>query len=509
MPLLLPVLFFVLVLSSAARAQFAPAPLPTDLSGFPDAARMRFGYITVPENRANPVKTIRLAVVIIPALSSTPQPDPVFYVVGGPGGSATLSSGGFPVFKELNKNRDIVFLDPRGAGLSDPNLFMRREGASIGEFTRNNRSYFQSQGIDISAYNTTEIAQDYEAARIALGYTQINLFANSYGTFVAQEILRRFPANLRAVVMSGNSPATDPFLPATLPIEKHGIDELIRDVRHSRAANRAFPHFSTTFYKVLASLNEKPVKLRVKIRHTTRTELLTIDGRQFLDTLSELLQRTETIRLLPLLVQQLEKKSYNSLVRSLFEQRDEKRRDNSFGMYLSVLGTDFGAPGYVRATERGVVSVHNRTLIRTEGPQLFELAELVVNWGAPYNPGNTRTLPQSLVRTLFLNGRMDAQTPVSGGALIALGVPNSINYVYPRIGHGVGFDYGPDLDAAVSFLENPAQPPAYSTGALLRRNFYQTRLTAGKSRELDTLRDLPIDPPIGRLFGDSTSDEQE
>ncbi|HVE16834.1 MAG TPA: alpha/beta hydrolase, partial [Chthoniobacterales bacterium] len=377
------------------------------------------------------------------------------------------------------------------------------------KFADANRAYFQSQGIDLSAYNTTESAQDYEDARVALGYGAINFFANSYGTFVTQEILRRNPAMLRSVVMSGNSPATDPFLPTTLEIEEHGVNALINDVSRSSRARRDFPNFRGHFYKLMASLHAKPVKLKLKNTDTGKLEPVVIDDQEFLSTLTELLQSTRTIYYIPLLVRQFEQKNYHSLVARFFAPQKDLRLDNPFGQYLSVLATDFAAPGYVRATERGILKTRNPSLIKADGSQILQLSQLVVTWGLPYNPGTTRTLPQSSVRTLFLNGEMDAQTPVSGGATIAAGVPNSVNYVYPRIGHGVGFDIGPDLTAAVSFINDPTQAPAYSVGTLLRRGFYKTRAPSFKTRGVDDWRSYLTDLPLSRALPRDLSDGDE
>lgn len=489
----------LLALVGAAHAQFTPAGKPAPLRKLANSARTTFGYITVPENRADPAnsRTIRLAVIISPARSATPLADPVFYLVGGPGGSATLSSGGSDIFDALNDTRDIVYLDPRGAGFSEPNLFMRRDGRTVGQFTRRNRDYFANQlGADVSAYNSTQIAADYESARLALGYSQINLFASSYGTFVAQEMLRRYPSSLRAVVMSGNSPATDPFIPTSLQIQRQGIEALFRDVQRTRPARRAFPRLKSRFYALVRRLDRSPVKLRLKNTDTGKLESVTIDGSEFLGTVSELLQTTRTIRYLPLLVTQLERREYGSLVARFFAPYDELRRENPFGMYLSVLGTDFAAPGYLRATERGILATRNPTLISALGGEYYQLAQLIVAWNVPYRPGSTRTLPMSSVPTLLVNGRMDAQTPANGGAIIARGLSNATNYVYPRIGHGVGFVAGPDMRAAAAFIRNPSARPAYSTAGLTGRNFYARSYRASRARELDDWRrGLPAPAP--------------
>ncbi len=486
-----------LTLGSAARAQFTPAAKPAPLKTLSNSARTQFGYITVPESRSNSANTrqIKLAVIISKARSSTPEPDPVFYIVGGPGGSATFSSGGFGIFDVLNEKRDIVYVDPRGAGFSLPCLYMRKDGFTLGQFTSANKAFFQNTlGTDVSAYTTTEVAADYEAARVALGYNQINLFASSYGTFVAQEMLRRFPSSLRAVVMTGNSPATDPFLPTSLRIEAQGLDALFKDVERSPLGRKAFPRLKTRFYALVRALNQTPVKLRLPNSDTGRLKGVTIDGDEFISTVTELLQNTRTLRYIPLLVSEMEQKKYTSLVRRFFAPYKRYPQDNPFGMYLSVLGTDFAAPGYIGATSRGTRAVPEPTLRTTRTPLLIQLAQLVVIWDVPYAPGTTRTLPTSSVPTLLLNGKMDAQTPVTGGATIARGLSNATNYVYPRVGHGVGFSDGPDQDAAVAFLNNPAVKPAYSTSGLMIRDFYARTAPSSRARGIDDWRRYVLNP---------------
>jgi pimeloyl-ACP methyl ester carboxylesterase len=57
-------------------------------------------------------------------------------------------------------------------------------------------------------YTTTEAVRDLDEVRQAIGVEQINLVGVSYGTRVAQEYLRRFPAQTRTVVLDSVVPAT-------------------------------------------------------------------------------------------------------------------------------------------------------------------------------------------------------------------------------------------------------------------------------------------------------------
>ena len=50
----------------------------------------RCGALTVFEDRATDAgRTIDLKIVVIPAVSGSPEPDPLFFLAGGPGQAAT------------------------------------------------------------------------------------------------------------------------------------------------------------------------------------------------------------------------------------------------------------------------------------------------------------------------------------------------------------------------------------------------------------------------------------
>jgi pimeloyl-ACP methyl ester carboxylesterase len=75
---------------------------------------MHGGRLSVPENRARPGgRRIELKVVVVRATVTPAQPDPVFFIAGGPGGDVTSAAPDFA--KNLTpRSRDIVFMDQRG-----------------------------------------------------------------------------------------------------------------------------------------------------------------------------------------------------------------------------------------------------------------------------------------------------------------------------------------------------------------------------------------------------------
>src|SRR5205085_10447166 len=74
------------------------------------------------ENRATKQgRQIDLNIVVLPALRSDAKPDPLFFLAGGPGqGAAKLAKVVREIFRRVQNDRDIVLVDQRGTGKSNP-----------------------------------------------------------------------------------------------------------------------------------------------------------------------------------------------------------------------------------------------------------------------------------------------------------------------------------------------------------------------------------------------------
>ena len=188
--------FCLIVLSSfplAARQSSSYSFVDNDCTFDPPAdSTVRCGTLIVPENRARPAgNQVRIAVAIFPARAANPEPDPIFYLDGGPGAS-TLTNWGSnfdDTFSEFNQTRDVVLLDYRGAGTSVPSLYctevadyMRNvfNGQSADEvqngvgyayaLDRCHQRLVDDEHLDLSMFRGAIIAQDVADLREALGY---------------------------------------------------------------------------------------------------------------------------------------------------------------------------------------------------------------------------------------------------------------------------------------------------------------------------------------------------
>lgn len=204
--------------------RFEPSPCPDTL---PALKHARCGFLVVPENRAEPGGRARRNIVaIVPAVSKTPEPSPVVYLTGGPGGIALLEAQRL-IEAGLNREHVLILMNQRGTFETVPELTCPRvdkfNARAVGrrldsDATRRDhvaataacRRHLINKGIDLGAYNTLENAADFADLRRVLGYDDYNLYGVSYGTDLALTILRRHPEGFAVSFSTQLSPRNAP-----------------------------------------------------------------------------------------------------------------------------------------------------------------------------------------------------------------------------------------------------------------------------------------------------------
>lgn len=259
----------------AGQVHFKPYQFKSD-SGKTVAAQ--WGQIEVPEKHGvKNGKTITLSFVRFK--STNPHPGyPIVYLAGGPGGSGIDAARGnrFPLFMALRKVADVIALDQRGTGASDdiPPCSVAAPVPGKKPVTRSTTvEYFKSaakhcvavwqkQGIDLSAYNTREIALDLETLRKALGVRELNLWGISYGSTVALAALKLLPKHLDRVVLA--SPVAT-YQTARLPERtQHFLERVAALIKANPKYANIYPDLLGTMTTVLDRLAHEPAKVTVR-----------------------------------------------------------------------------------------------------------------------------------------------------------------------------------------------------------------------------------------------------
>ena len=188
--------------------------------------RLDCGYVVVPEfHKRESETTLKLAFLRINSGKGSTR-SPLFILAGGPGES-DIKSDTFLLFQKpllgsILDERDIVLLDQRGAGHSEPLLDcpelyslpwvaiekgLDDSGTAALQVAAVQRCItgFEAMGLDMNAFNSLESAADVDAARRALGYDRIIYYGGSYAAQLGQHVVREYPGILEGVVLDGAS----------------------------------------------------------------------------------------------------------------------------------------------------------------------------------------------------------------------------------------------------------------------------------------------------------------
>ena len=215
------------------------------------------GELTVYEDReAESGRTIDLKIVVAPALRRYPASDPLFVLIGGPGGgAATMAESLLPGFRRFQADRDIVFVDQRGTGASNPldceAPEQSLEALANPSFARLRRC-LDGLEADPRFYTTSAAMDDLDDVRVHLGYHEINLYGVSYGTVAALDYLNRHEEAVRSLVLDSAAPR-DAMFPLYVPRDAQRVlDRLIDDCEQQPQCASTFPDLADTVDTVMS-----------------------------------------------------------------------------------------------------------------------------------------------------------------------------------------------------------------------------------------------------------------
>jgi len=167
---------------------------------------------------------ITMYVVRVPSLAADPAPDPVVFLIGGPGFGASRAWRGaleHPWWLAIRARRDVILVDERGSGRSTPPVCPEEEAAlrqlppaglddearraAMRRLFTDCAARLQAQGRGFDTYRSRHVGRDLAALRGALGLERWNLFGLSYGARQVLAAMEADPAGTRAVLLG--SPA--------------------------------------------------------------------------------------------------------------------------------------------------------------------------------------------------------------------------------------------------------------------------------------------------------------
>ncbi|WP_374773982.1 alpha/beta hydrolase [Streptomyces sp. NBC_01310] len=457
-------------------ARFEPGPCPKTPEPVEELKGARCGTLTVPENRAEPnSKTIKLGVAIVPAATATPKADPIVWLAGGPGDDA-VGEAKMAIDGGLNRDRDVIFMSQRGTYSADPALLCPNidefNARVVGlvydapsterlhvEATKACRDQLAGRGVDLSAYNDTQSAADYEDLRAALGVKQWNLYGISYGTHLALAYMRLHPEGLRSVGIDGILPPSTSGSASTWSSFRQGVDGLFKACADQPACNKRYPNISATFEKLVNDLEAKPVTTTVTVPGSDKPVKVVIDGGTLVNWLTS---ATHTAEDVPRFIDELANGNPQPIA-----QQWAGWRTNPKGIGLTSHGLAYGVfcSQWTPYESKDAALQGGRKefpsfprSVQAQAPLLTFLHPDCAVWNIPAAAPSTRDVTRGDIPTLALSGAFDAQTGADNGPYVARTLSKAKVVTIPYEPHVVFATSKCAQEIAVSFFDNPAAP---------------------------------------------------
>lgn len=383
-------------------------------------------------------RKIGLHIVILPALGPDKQPDPVFEFGGGPGQAITGAAGGLAQ-SPLRQNRDLVLIDQRGTGRSNP-LHCSLYGEPV-DLRLATGDLFPIDAVkkcreklekvaDLAQYTTTAFVDDVNEIRQWLGYNKINLSGGSYGTRTAQVYWRRYPETVRSVVLIGVAQPDSHIPLGHAAAGQRALDMLLAECASQPECRAAYPDTKADLAAVRKRIEEG---LTVTVTNRTTGERqpvrptwgLVAEGLRFL-------MYGPAAANLPLQI----RKAAQGDLEPLVQMAIDRRVNIAEGLYLGMGSSVTCAEDLPFITEEMTRKATAGTYL---GDYRVRQQKAVCEvWPRGQVPAGFHEPVRSDVPVLLISGERDPVTPPEFAEQASRFMTSRLHVVVPRGSHGGG-----------------------------------------------------------------------
>lgn len=447
----------------------------------------------VPETRpfdaaVGPGKTLSLPVVIIRAseIDDRTRADPVVYLAGGPGDGAWLDNDRvdwwweFVATTDWARKRDLILFDQRGSGMVTPRIDCPEiEAIALdllattdnviaanlqGEAAANCGKRLLAAGFNPGAYTSRDSAADLHDLHQALEIPAWNVYGLSYGTRLALEYMRQYPAEIRSVMLDSVLPPEAQFLEDDARTTDRAFRMVFTACFRQAECRTAYGNLEQRLTDLVRRLNAAPLELtRPDPSSDGKIDIL-VNGDLLILRLFSLLYNRADIEGVPQLIDQYDRNDRDAIERDIdtFIADYVGREDFGDAMFMSVHCQE-EVPFNDMA--KAVAAYRRYPLLAglAAGGEAGSFAATCEIWrntlpAQPLRPTDTQPVASDLP-TLVLTGLYDPVTPPIYARMAASHLVNAFYVEFDGQGHDL---LGNDSCAnaiADKFLDDPHSPP--------------------------------------------------
>ena len=398
------------------------------------------GKVTVFENRqTRSGREIALNVVVMPAVDPSGERAPLFHLDGGPGVAATNAAHFYAAFGQgYRQDRDIVLVDQRGTGESNP-----LHCPGLEHYDGKAQSYLQEmypvkaveacreeleKNADLTLYTTPVAAADLEQVRETLGYERVDLFGLSYGTRLALVYMRMFPGRVRSAVLWGVVP-----MDAKMPLQhaasgQRAMDLLLDDCEEDSSCRGAFPAIRSEWAELLEHLDDAPARVSFA-RPGEQGQVLEIPRDIFAAKVRGQMYTPQGAREIPFLVSQAAAGDFSPFLERVIPEEPTVPGFVADGLFLSITCSEDVVriePDEASGASAGTFLGDYRVIQQQRACEHWPKAKLPSAYHEPV---------VSDIPALILSGYMDPVTPPAWGDAVASHLSRSRHVVIRHHAH--------------------------------------------------------------------------
>lgn len=410
------------------------------------------GTVGVPANYSDlgAAEVRKVGYAVLPPLNSSEASDrlPVAYLVGGPGPSGTAEAHLFAKdsLAFLRKNREVILVDYRGVGSSEPALSCEFPVDSATAAVCG--SVLADSELKFSDMLSAVFARDLDQLLKALDHSKAYVYGGSYGTRLALTVMRDVPSRVSAVILDGVFPIEVNGLSQAAVAPLAGLNALVGRCTASTECSQQLGDTRSQIEALVSSWTNANISVAVqqialeqigKLAYHPVAPLLV---KQLSDV-----SATESISVLQQLVDSIvyiDGEPYEEFATEPNIPEELLPRTESNVMSISVLcAEEFlfmesqtldNVVGYPFGFSDNIVNI----LRSYQGGSPIDAATAKVacdNFGAPAAAAIETQAVISSIPTLILNAGMDSQTSFAWGDQTAENLSNSTTVLIPLSEH--------------------------------------------------------------------------
>lgn len=422
------------------------------------------GYLVVPENRQRPQgRTIKVPFVFVRKPEQSPVKNIMLFTTGGPGFSTIANFDSLRYRSDFLQFGGFIVFDQRGTKKSKPCLDCPEVNEAVKRAYKENlskdsliliaakqcRNKLSAQGIDLSAYNTTEIAADINDLKTALNLDSLNLFGISYSGGLMLTVARNHPGCARSLLLGSPLPGYVNYEEHALFNHEEALNQVFDNCERDSANHSLYGNLRERFRNYFSSISGKSFILPYAEEGGADTLQIRYTKNELLDAVINRLN-TSQVKTVPLVISELISGNHDKYVREVIDGYLAGNKSLSHGMRYSVYCSE-------------QIAYSNKNLVKKQDTILPWLAGYPFNnvnhaicdcWKVKAVAPEAKIPVYSNIPALVAAGDIDPWCRPFYNRLIKRTIPNSQLLLFHNRGHVPGMAIR-SADFVKMFMDDP------------------------------------------------------